>query len=605
MKILNRVLVVMVKGGVAFTFAGFIHLFLCPSVFAVALVPGDLVVADYNGSNGGPVDTPVGGRILKVDPTTGIQTMITWTGLLDMPVDVGIIAGGEIAVLDQDATGQIIKVNPSDGSQEVISQGNLFVRPMGMTVDAYGNIFVADQQYAGTGGIIKVDSVTGEQMAIASGGSIKYPSDVAIDGAGNLYVTSTPVGGGLSVIKIDPGVGTQTVVYSSAISAWYTGIVVDDVPNNIYVSEIYTYNGIFRIDPVASTLSVLSNGSPFQDPYGMDIELDGNLIVAEGNWWGEGRIIRVNPLSGATTLLSSGGLLVDPAGIEVYPTFFPIANHPPVLDPIGNKSGYEDTLLEFSVTASDPDEGDTLTLEADNYPSGATFTQTNGTSGTFTWTPTYDQSGNYEDIEFCVTDNGDPVEIDCELITITIGNINRPPTIAPIASLEVQEYDLVEFLLTATDPDNDPVDVYPSTTEPYTMPAGATFDEANGLFSWLPGYNQSGTHIVRFIADDGNLTGELDVTITVNDIPPTALNDEIIDAFTNDMVLPQEVVNSYIANLKKVDIFIENGKVTPAINQLNAFINKVTVDVAEGLLSATDGQMLINMANDILDKLNG
>jgi hypothetical protein len=92
-------------------------------------------------------------------------------------------------------------------------------------------------------------------------------------------------------------------------------------------------------------------------------------------------------------------------------------NNPSMLDPIGNKTGSEGQLLEFTISATDPDAGNVLTFSASNLPDGATF---DPETATFSWTPNYDQAGNYENIEFSVMDNGDPIEIDTELITITI-----------------------------------------------------------------------------------------------------------------------------------------------------------------------------------------
>ncbi len=86
-----------------------------PSVLAVTLVPGDLIVADWNGALGGSAGDPVGGRIIKVDPDTGAQTMISSGGLLDGPCDVAMDAAGNIIVLDR-LDLQIIKVDPDDGS---------------------------------------------------------------------------------------------------------------------------------------------------------------------------------------------------------------------------------------------------------------------------------------------------------------------------------------------------------------------------------------------------------------------------------------------------------------------------------------------------------
>lgn len=47
-------------------------------------------------------------------------------------------------------------------------------------------------------------------------------------------------------------------------------------------------------------------------------------------------------------------------------------NCPPVLDSIGAKSVNEGELLEFTITATDPD-GDDLTYAAGGLPAGASF----------------------------------------------------------------------------------------------------------------------------------------------------------------------------------------------------------------------------------------
>ena len=36
------------------------------------------------------------------------------------------------------------------------------------------------------------------------------------------------------------------------------------------------------------------------------------------------------------------------------------------------------------------------------------------------------------------------------------------------------------------------------------LPSGATYDPQTGVFSWIPGGSQLGTHDIVFIADDGS-----------------------------------------------------------------------------------------------------
>ena len=128
------------------------------------------------------------------------------------------------------------------------------------------------------------------------------------------------------------------------------------------------------------------------------------------------------------------------------------ANRPPRLEFIGNRTGSEGQLLRFTISAVDPDPDDTLSFTAANLPSGAAF---HAPTANFSWVPDYDQAGNYPDVEFAVMDDGDPLEVDAELIAISIGNVNRPPVFVPVAPQEVLENQSISFRVEATDPDGE------------------------------------------------------------------------------------------------------------------------------------------------------
>lgn len=273
------------------------------------------------------------------------------------------------------------------------------------------------------------------------------------------------------------------------------------------------------------------------------------------------------------------------------------ANNPPVLDPIGNKTVNEGELHQFTISATDPD-GDNLTYSASNLPVGASFdTQTH----TFTWTPGFDQEGNYPDIEFTVTDDGTPMELDMESITITVGGVNRAPIFDPIGSQEVLENELLTFTVSATDPDGDSV-----TLSASNLPTGASFDPQTGIFSWTPSLSQADTYVVKFHAADNGVpveTGHTDVPITVGDNPtPTEQAQDLVNIVVT-YNFPTNVENSYLANLKKVEKFIEEGKIEAAINQLNAFIDKVETDYSEGIITQAERNNLVNLAQALIDDL--
>ncbi len=272
-------------------------------------------------------------------------------------------------------------------------------------------------------------------------------------------------------------------------------------------------------------------------------------------------------------------------------------NRPPFLNPIGSKTVNEGELLEFTITATDPD-GDALTYAANNLPPGATF---DPATQTFRWTPTYDQAGTYSNIEFDVMDSGSPAEVDVELIAITVGNVNRAPVFTPVGTQEILENQDLRFFVTATDYEGDAITY---TTGP--IPGGASFNPITGLFSWRPDYSQSGTCTVVFFATDSgtpSMTSQMETAIIVGDVPtPCESAGRIIQTVVG-LTLPKAVENSYMANLKKVCGFVEEGKITPAINQMNAFINKVNADMQKGIVGSENGNKLITMAIGLINTL--
>ena len=181
-------------------------------------------------------------------------------------------------------------------------------------------------------------------------------------------------------------------------------------------------------------------------------------------------------------------------------------NEPPVLVPIGDNQTNEGELLEFTISATDPDS-DNLTYSASSLPTGATF-NVSIDFPTFSWTPTYDQAGIYPGVHFAVTDGYLTAS---ENITITVGQVNRPPVLDPIGNKTVDENETLTFNVLATDPDGDTL-----TYSASNLPTGATFNGSTSTFSWIPTHDQAGTYPgVHFEVTDGYLSDSENITITV------------------------------------------------------------------------------------------
>ncbi len=207
-------------------------------------------------------------------------------------------------------------------------------------------------------------------------------------------------------------------------------------------------------------------------------------------------------------------------------------NHPPVINPIGDKSVDAGQTLQFTVSGSDPD-GQGLTwscylwvlnpvtgrYQKQDLPAGAEF---NAVSRTFTWQPGYAQSGTYTGVTFEAQDNGVPKMSATQAITITVNYVNAEPQFIQVgntwhvlqSAFSAGVGDLLRFPVEAIDPNGEQV-----TYEAFNLPAHATFDAATRTFSWVPEPDQEGEYPnVTFRATDSGTPARstiFPVTITV------------------------------------------------------------------------------------------
>ena len=269
------------------------------------------------------------------------------------------------------------------------------------------------------------------------------------------------------------------------------------------------------LDPVMGLPSSIGIGETLQIPiraYDPNPE-DTVGIFARINNEDKGKVAEGNPAAGtfswsppaeaanttiSITLTATDGLLEvsRTVSVTVTPAGIP-ANTPPALAVIGSKTINQNSLLTFTVTASDVDN-DALIFSVTGLPTGASFNQdpVNPNTGVFYWTPTSDQVGTYP-IEFSVSDGKATVK---EQINIAVRNNAPVITITTQPLGPVTENELVTIVISVGDPNGDPITVSASGL---AVEGGGVFDPATSTFSWTPAIVSAGTYSVTFAANDG------------------------------------------------------------------------------------------------------
>lgn len=211
------------------------------------------------------------------------------------------------------------------------------------------------------------------------------------------------------------------------------------------------------------------------------------------------------------------------ANKDIYLIVSP-ANQPPVIT-VQNQVAQAGNTLVFTLNCQDPDSGDTVTLTYTKPPQLDWLTAIppdnpidgNPITITFTGTPQASHEGQYT-MTFNAVDDGAPQQNALKDITITVTTTNNPPVLDPIRNKEVPIRVNLEFVINATDADND-VLTYSASGLPFSI--GATFNSSTRRFSWTPTNSQVGSYNVHFEVSDATSSDSEDITIyvTADDAP--------------------------------------------------------------------------------------
>jgi hypothetical protein len=189
---------------------------------------GQLYVTDLEAAGGQ-------GAIFRVDPNTGVATILASSGYINGPNAIAFVNGfvyvADAGVNQNGVVHNIVRID-SQGNQTLITDGpdridggtngTFFVVPTGMVPGPGDTVYLADEpggfQGPSSGALWQVNVDTGQQMEINKGGFFNHPVDVAIDAGGNVLVANTGTnanGVAGSLFKINPLNQFQTSIVST------------------------------------------------------------------------------------------------------------------------------------------------------------------------------------------------------------------------------------------------------------------------------------------------------------------------------------------------------------------------------------------------------
>jgi DNA-binding beta-propeller fold protein YncE len=113
-------------------------------------------------SRSGEALVSVNGGVTAIDPATGLPSRFYGEGLLRWPRGIEVAPDGEIWVADQGAGQEprILRLNPESGAQSLVTQAQLLDAPSDLAFTDDGDLLVADES---AGAVIRVDPTTGAQ----------------------------------------------------------------------------------------------------------------------------------------------------------------------------------------------------------------------------------------------------------------------------------------------------------------------------------------------------------------------------------------------------------------------------------------------------------
>jgi hypothetical protein len=275
---------------------------------------GDIVFSQ-DGAGGGALNA-----VLKADPTTGNQTILSQPGVIGSGPDFGSIIGG----LAIDSNGQILlaaytlgavfKIDPNTGNRTILSgagvgTGTSLGGINDLIIGADGQIYVSAQ---GAQAIVRIDPLTGNRTEISgpsvgTGPGFGAPFGIAQSSTGDFYIYDANLE---NAYFVDGVTGDRTIVSGSGVGGGVPfgnfGLDIVQTPGGDLATTDPSF--VYRVDSSTGNRSYLSGmgvgtGPALEHINFMSLAFDGSLIASGGS-----AIYRIDPITGNRSILAGEGI---------------------------------------------------------------------------------------------------------------------------------------------------------------------------------------------------------------------------------------------------------------------------------------------------------
>jgi DNA-binding beta-propeller fold protein YncE len=274
------------------------NLFVRPYDIAVER-DGSLIVVDMGRF---VTDDPAAdGAVIRVDPTTGVQGLVSKGGALVDPAGVAVAPDGALIVLQNVGAGgdpAVIRVDPRTGAQSTLVQGGELCNPFGIAFEPSGNLVVADYgtlvvsgrpivecPARPSGALIRIERSTGRQSVVSAGNLFRSPFGLAVKADGGILVANEGVTATAAVVAVDPSTGDQRTVSANAVDDVFRfpERVAAAPDGHLLVSDFELadrFGGVVRVSPADGAQSIAWQGELYNNPLGLAVVVSRPPVAA-------------------------------------------------------------------------------------------------------------------------------------------------------------------------------------------------------------------------------------------------------------------------------------------------------------------------------------